>query len=438
MKKLLLVIAVFCLSRVDAQIVNAGFENWANNTSYFAGFTGVVPGDTFTYSDPVQWTSANGVTGDTALGGRLLATQSATSHNGTSSIQLTTDTLTTIYISALNAYRQLCVPGLILNGVFPVSNITQNIVSLSNSSISPGAVAGAGQPFVQRLADFTGYYQYTPVYNQYTHANDTCVIWATLRKGSTVVANAEYKSGAATVGWGHFSVPFTYLSCETPDTLVILLSSSLPNFTSVLSGNTNLSPGSVLLVDDLAYDTLPASQSIVVAVVDRDTMFKNKVDTINVLNNDASCSSLNLTVSLNGTPAHGTATLLGNEIVYTPNSNYVGPDTIYYTDTDPNNVTSSAYVIINVTINTGISEANEIAVKMFPVPANNELHIQFENKGRTAARIYDIVGNVVNEVALTQNDNNINVSGLANGVYGIQLLNESNAIIARGKFVVSK
>ena len=440
MKKILLAFAILFVAKLNAQIVNNSFENWRLDTSYFAGFTGIIPGDTFTYNDPVGWTSANGVTGSTGLGNFILATQSNTAYTGTSSIQLMTDTLKSIYISYFGAFRQLVVPGLILNGVFPVSSITQNIVSLSGGTISPSSVPGAGQPFTQRLADFTGNYQYTPVYDSFTHSMDTCEIWASLRKGSTTVANAIFKTQAPTNGsWGSFNVPFVYLNCETPDTLVVLLASSLPNFGSLLNGNTDLTPGSVMLVDNLGYDTLAANVNFVFAKNDLDTVNRGRTDTLNVLANDTSCNGSLLTVTITTGPANGTATVLSNnEISYTPTVTYVGRDSIYYTATDASSAHSSAWLKIMVEFGVGISEANDIPVRMFPVPASNQLHLQFENKGKTTARIYDVVGNLVSVVTLTQNDNNINVSNLTNGIYGIQLADESNIIIARGKFAISK
>jgi len=436
MKKILLLVAVFFAVRASAQIINGSFENWGPDTSYFAGYSGIVAGDTFPYRDPLQWTSANGISGAASLGGRLLVTQSPTAYIGESAIQLTTDTLTPVVIPVLGT-RQLTVPGLVLNGIFPIGNITQNI--LGGHSVSPAVIPGAGQPFTQRLDSFFGYFQYTPVLNTFTNTPDTCVMWATLRKGSTVVANAEFTTNVNTNGtYAYFSTPFVYASCETPDTLVILLASSLPKFGGIINGNTELVPGSVLLVDGLGYDTLAAGRTIDVAVNDVDTTFKNTPDTIPVVANDISCNSLSLTLSSVTTPLHGTATIWNNEIIYTPNTGYLGGDTFFYTITDANNATSTAMVLVYVEINVGISEANEIPVKMFPVPAANELHLQFENNGKTTARIFDVVGNLVSTLTLKQNDNNINISTLTNGVYGLQLVDESNNIIARGKFVISK
>ena len=439
MKKVILLLAVFCVARLNAQVFNGSFENWATDSSHFGGFTGVVPADNYAYQDPVGWTSANAVTGDTALGSKILATQSNTFYVGTSSIQLMTDTLSTIFISALNAYRQLTVPGLILNGVFPVSGLTSNIVSIAGGSINPAKVPGAGQPFVQLLDSFTGYYQYAPVYDSFIHANDTCIMWATLRKGTTVIANAQFKSGNSTNGnWSHFSAPFVYVSCETPDTLVILLASSLPVFSGILSGQTNLTRGSVLLVDGLGYDTLAANTNFVLAKDDTATVKRGTASTIDVLANDTSCNASALSFTITTQPNHGTASIVSNKISYTGNTNYYGMDSLSYTAKDPNNVASTAWVRVMVDYGVGISEANEVSVKMYPVPASNELNIQFENKGNTTARIYDVVGNLVSVVTLTKNVNNISVAGFANGIYGIQLVDETNTIIARTKFVVSK
>ena len=435
MKKILLVIAIFVASRINAQIVNGGFENWTADTSFFAGYTGILPGDTFSFQGPVGWTSGNGITGAAGLGSHILVTQTATAYSGNYALRLTTDTLQPITIPVLGV-RQLTVPGLILNGNFAIGNITSNI--LGGGTISPAAVPGAGQAFGQRLAHFSGYYQYAPVQDTFTHTLDTCVMWATLRHGTTIVANAQFKTNAATgANWVWFNVPFTYVSCDMPDTLVVLLASSIPKFAGIINGSTELVPGSVLLVDDLNYDTLAASSSIVVAVNDVDTVVSHTRTAIPVQVNDCGTASP-LTITIGTAPANGTATVSGDSIVYTSNAGFAGVDSIYYTDTDPNNVTSSAWLKLHVIHGVGISEANAVTVNMFPVPASNELHIQFENKGKTTAHIYDVVGNLVSVVTLTQNSNNINVANLTNGVYGIQLLDESNTVIARTKFVVSK
>ena len=441
MKKILLVIAVFALVRTNAQVYNASFETWNLDTANFAGFTGVVAADTFPFYDPAQWTSANAVTGVSGLGGRSLVTQTHTSHTGSSAVQLTTDTLSSITIPQLGAV-QFVVPGLVLNGNFPVNGIISQTTLLAGGTVNPALVPGAGQPFTQKLDSFNGYFQYAPVFNHFTSSQDTCVIWATLRKGSTVVANAIFKTQATVSSYTRFSVPFVYLNCQDPDTLVILLASSVPVFSGIINGNTGLVPGSVLLVDDLGYDTLPASRNSVFAVTDIDTVHRGDGDTINVLANDISCDGIftAVTVTIATPPVNGTAVVLGNnEIAYTGNATYLGLDSLLYTDTDASGAaSSSAWLKLVVNYGVGISEANEIAVKMFPVPATDNLHLQFANTGKTTAHIYDVVGNLVSTVSLTQNDNNINVARLANGVYGLQLVDESNAIIARTKFVVSR
>ena len=87
---------------------------------------------------------------------------------------------------------------------------------------------------------------------------------------------------------------------------------------------------------------------------------------------------------------------------------------------------------------TGISEANLIPVSVYPVPASNQLNIQFENKGNTTLRVFDVAGKLVMTTALNKNNNSISVSDLANGMYGMQLIDQNNTIIARNKFTINR
>ena len=87
---------------------------------------------------------------------------------------------------------------------------------------------------------------------------------------------------------------------------------------------------------------------------------------------------------------------------------------------------------------TGINEANQVPVTIYPVPASSQLNIQFENNGRANLRMFDMLGNLVLTSVMTKNNNSVNIETLANGVYGIQITDENNAVIARSKFTISK
>ncbi|HWB62383.1 MAG TPA: T9SS type A sorting domain-containing protein [Chitinophagales bacterium] len=439
MKKLLLVFSAFIAISCNAQIANGSFENWAQDTFYLAAgeITGL-PADTTYYQDPVEWTSSNAISDLDSLGSLTLVTQSNDATYGSSAIQMVTDSISLPQnIGGTSFSVKLTLPGFALNGKFPIN--PQSLILSGVSTISPASVLGAGQPIAERLADIKGYYKYTPVFNPNTNANDTCLIWAMLRRGQEVVANAIFKSTTATSGYASFQIPFNYVSCDMPDTLVILMASSVPNVQTILGGTSGLIPGSVLLVDTISYDVVPNNFMFPpFANADNASTVKNTPVTINVLANDTDCDGLSLTVSVIRNPSNGTATVQSNQILYTPNTDFVGLDTLWYKDTNTNSDTAAAWVRIVVNPTSGISSTNLVDVRVYPVPANNTLNIQFDNKGKTYARIYDIIGNEVQNATLTNNFNTINISNLANGLYGLQLVNEQGTVIARAKFTVAK
>ena len=422
---------------VDAQINNNSFENWKLDTFDLpANVLSTLPADTITFFDPLQWTSSNSLTRLDSIGRKILVTQSPDAYSGNSSIKMVTDTIS-IPIIANFPLQKVIIPGFALNGNFPITSIKLNG---SVQVISPISVPGAGQPFTQRLKTFKGYYNYAPAYNNIAHSNDTCVIWATLRKGKTPVANAIFKSIDSTSGWASFSVDFQYVSCDLPDTLVILMASSVPNVSNFIGGGNGLPAGSVLLVDSLTYDTLADSYVFApFAQNDLSSTFKNKLDTINVLANDTDCSGAALSVAIISGPNHGTASLLAdNSILYTPNTNYTGLDTIYYRDTNGSNDTADARVVIFINNNVGIDNLNMVAVNLYPVPSDNVLHIQFENPGKCKGNMYDVVGNLVLSTELNNNNNQISTQNLPVGMYAIELLNSENNVIGRSKFVIAR
>ena len=408
MKNTLLALALFIVlgfSKLNAQIVNNDFENWKLDTFYLPADTiGTLPADTVVFNEPVGWTSSNFLTALDSFGGKRLVTQSNISYSGSSTIQLVTDSITLPPNLIALPIPNLILPGFALNGVFPLGTKTFT----SSSVINPASIPGAGQPFTQRLAHIKGYYNYSPVFNSNTNSHDTCIVWAVLRKGKTVIANAIFKSIDSTDGYLPFSANFQYISCELPDTLVVFLASSSPNVYTFIPSSNSLQPGSKLLVDGLGYDTLATNYMFApFAQNDLYTVFEYHTDTFNVLANDTDCSGAQLTVSISSGPHHGTASLLGNSIRYTPIIGYFGLDSIYYQDMNVNNGTAVALCQIFVTQNTSVAELTELALNLHPVPAGNELNIQFENPGKCSGKIYDFIGNLVISTELNYKKSNL-------------------------------
>ncbi|MBP7389955.1 MAG: PCMD domain-containing protein, partial [Chitinophagales bacterium] len=389
MKKALLSLALFAAFSTQAQIVNNDFENWAIDT-IFSPPISTIPADTFTANNPVDWTSSNSLTGADSLGGVFFVTQSNDAYSGSSALKMVTDTLKIPLIPGAPASK-LTIPGFAVNGKVP---ITANTLLTSGSTISPMSILGAGQPFSQRLGSIKGYYKYAPQLNGGGTIADTCLVWAALRKGTTLVGQAVFKSTGNTGGnYASFDQAFEYFTCDVPDTLVILVASSVPNIAAILSGNSGLVAGSEFILDSLSYTTLPGGYNFPpITVADQDTTTKNVAKTVLVKLNDDDCNDPIATVAItvSQAPSHGTAVAAGTTgITYTPANNYVGLDTFFYTLNDGFNVSAPTRVRMLVLDNTGIEENGQVAVALYPQPAGDVLNIQFENKGKSTLRVYD-------------------------------------------------
>ncbi len=441
MKKSLLAVAILFAaftSQVNAQVLNYSFETWGTDTFYLAANSiSNLPADTVSYPSPTEWTTSNLITDLDSIGTKIFVTQTNDAYHGASAIQMITDSIKLPVIPGFPAVKAT-IPGFAVNGKFPIN--PQSLLLGSGTTISPMAVKGAGQPMTQRLSKVKGYYKYTPVFNPNTSANDTCLVWATLRNGLVPVADAIFKSTVTTSGYQPFEVSFSYASCTLPDTLVIFLAASVPNVSGFLGGSTALVSGSVFKVDSIYYEDIPGGYNFPpIARNDFDTTTLNTAKTTVVKLNDDDCNDavVSLTVTVLTQPLHGTAAVVANAITYTPNNGYLGLDSFSYTLSD-GSLSSTARVRFLVYDPSGISESNLIHVAVYPVPASNEVSVQFENTGRTTAKVYDMLGNLVLSSTLTQNINHLNIETLSNGFYAIQLMNENNQIIARSKFSVSK
>lgn len=438
MKNILLSAALTITFAVNAQIANNSFETWQNDTIYFPGLNSVPP-DTFEASNPASWTSSNSLSGTDSLGGVFFVTQTNVAYHGASAVNIVTDTINLPTIPNFPLLK-LTFPGFIVNGKFPIN--TETLLT-SGSVISPLSIQGAGQPFTQKLHKIKGYYNYAPVFNPNTNFNDTCIVWAALRKGNELVGEAIFKSTTATTGYEPFEATFNYVSCETPDTLVVFIASSVPNVQAILGGGSSgLVRGSVLKVDSVYYENLPGGYNFVpIARNDEDTTTKNTAKNIEVKLNDEDCDNATptLTVSIASQPANGTASVVaGNVVAYTPNNNYVGIDNFTYTLSDGTNTSEPANVRVLVLNASGINDVNEVSVALYPIPASNELNIQLAYNGKATAYIYDVIGNLVKATTLTGNVSSVNMSDVTNGLYALQVVSAEGKTIARAKFTVAK
>ena len=86
-----------------------------------------------------------------------------------------------------------------------------------------------------------------------------------------------------------------------------------------------------------------------VAVSDSKTTTVNVPLTFNPTTNDSDPDSQTITLTSVGTPSHGTATISGNTVIYTPTTDYVGSDSFTYTITDASGATASTTISFTIT-----------------------------------------------------------------------------------------
>lgn len=417
----------------SAQVPNGGFENWKIDTSILnVNQSNILLNDTFSFEDPIDWTSVNYITGadtfDPGPGGVIMVTKSNNAHTGSYAARIETKNITLPVISI-----QTAIPGFLISGEFTIS--VANL--LSNGGFSPTSLPGSGIAISGRLDSFSVYANYTPA------TGDSALLLAVLRKGTDVVATAAQFVKGNTNGYQKFTAPFVYSSCEVPDSLTFALSSSnlfeLQSLFGSLGGGASLPVGSVLLVDDVDYSVAPNNFVINPIARQDDTVTnKNVPVTVDVLANDEDCNT-NGTLSLgtiSSVTAHGSAVKVFNNIRYTPDNNYVGFDTVFYNLVSSAGKTSTGILRIRVNDPSAIADFNLVNVSAFPNPTNSALNVVADvQNGAIVAT--DLSGRkVVSEVF--NGKATINVANLSVGTYFINLMNEQGAVVGKTKFFVAK
>lgn len=120
------------------------------------------------------------------------------------------------------------------------------------------------------------------------------------------------------------------------------------SFDFIANDGTVDSSGATLTFTITAVDDTP------VAVNDNVNIEMNTVTAIDVLVNDTDADipyqAQILTLTGISSPSHGTAAIVSNKIEYTPDTNYLGGDSIDYTIVDQDgNVSNTATVTIDIT-----------------------------------------------------------------------------------------
>jgi bacillolysin len=144
-------------------------------------------------------------------------------------------------------------------------------------------------------------------------------------------------------------------------------------------------------------------------------------------------------VQVNATPAGGTFSgpgMTGN--MFNPASAGQGTFTISYTYTDPNtNCTGTSTMVMTVSDCTGLDQMANAAngIKIYPNPTKDQVTITNAMIIQDMkVSICDATGRVITEQAIISNEQKINTSQLANGIYFMNI-KQGNAIVRTVKLV---
>lgn len=245
---------------------------------------------------------------------------------------------------------------LMLGDVDAVSFTGLAVVSLSPSTLSAtsGATHTSGPaPTVGQASRYTITLTAT---NAGGGELSSAVATATLPAGVTYVSGPGVSVTGSTVTWN----AGTLLPGETDTvTFVVdlvpsaagpstpLLSAVSVTGTDVGTGTSRNASAPALTAGPVA--AAPPPNATPVADDDTLTVAEDGTAGVNVLANDGDADGDPLTVTVTGAPAHGTTSVAGGVVTYTPAPNYAGGDSFTYTACDPSNACDTATVTVTVT-----------------------------------------------------------------------------------------
>ena len=211
------------------QIPDGDFESWASDALNL-------------YENPASgwWATLNPLRN---LGGPVTVAKSSDAHTGSFAARINTDT-----------YGTALLPGILLSGEF---DLLQGVNGFTR-----------GQAYTGRPTNFEGWYKYAPANGdsaaiavQLTRWNAATQVRDTVGEVGIIIRNAA-------ASWTQFVLPIVYYNNDTPDTLVVVATSSADG------ANFNGASGSELLIDDfdlrMATDRAEAQAPLLASLAQQD------------------------------------------------------------------------------------------------------------------------------------------------------------------------
>ena len=368
MKKIITLLTLISISFFGfSQLGNPSFENWENpllhntiNATIVIGTNTVYSCGDFDYHELENWSSTNQITVGSNFGDTALVNESTNAIDGAKSVIIESKNIELKGYLDANCFIFLqglpnVSPGLIVNGSFnlDIQDMIDDIISGQGlNAMNPFAYPGVGEEIDFIPKTLTGSYKYTGGVDAVSGVTDSCIIVSGLKKNGEIIGIAIARFGNA-ASFTDFTLEYEHFNCETPDTIITLISSSSIDFSFengdfVVNSDFTGIHGSILHVDGLHIDTILPSEFPPLLMNDVDTILTIDVSTVDVLANDEFCvAPFPITIDYYG--SEGTAVLNGNnEIEFTPATGFVGTVVIPYYSCNNIPLCDTAYLTIEV------------------------------------------------------------------------------------------
>jgi hypothetical protein len=400
----LILAAASFAATAQTTITNGDFENWGGNAS-----PGIV-------AEPTGWYSNQSGSSTAMLGGQTCFKDATTFHGGLFSARIET-------ISGPLAT--------VING-----NVTTGVINAPSFSKADGYIGTANystasdirrRSFTGRPDSLVGWYKYTPggageqgKVRAILHINDyddpetpTAGAYHTNPTANKIGDVLFLTPTTAVTTWTRFSVPFTYVSAASPAYIMINVTSSANQTTTIT--------GSKLWLDDL--QTVYASTSstcgvptgVAVTAVTATTAILGWTEPTGSIGSQYKISTTSGAPTTSGT---GTTTLTQSLTSLTSATTYYASVRDSCGATDLSSWVTVPFTTLHPAGVTNIN-STDFGITAFPNPAKDEVTITATASPADNAviELTDLSGRVLTTAAVTTNSITISVAGLPSGIY---------------------
>lgn len=128
----------------------------------------------------------------------------------------------------------------------------------------------------------------------------------------------------------------------------------------------------------------------------------------------------NTTLTISSPASNGTAAVVGGQLSYTPNTDYLGSDQFSYSACSPFITTQCDEADVFITVLTSINRLNPSIISVFPNPAKDMLFVTLNSNDNVNLKLIDVTGKLVFENNFV-NETSVSLNNTSNGMYILKL-----------------